>query len=107
MPFNSGVFFKKNPTLLKVTELSVLPKSFVLINFNAKKRPGKECWGSVTLKAVIVTLVGLNFEGQLSYSLLQSQQFSVTCFPISPVEVLGCAACSSMAVTLGLAEVCC
>lgn len=56
---------------------------------------------------IVTALVGLNFEGQLSYSFLQSQEFSVTCLPISPIEVLGCAACSSMAVTLGLAEVCC
>lgn len=61
-------------------------------------------WISQILKAVIITLVGLNFEGQLSYSFLQSQECSVPCLPISPIEALGCAA---LAVTLGLAQVCC
>lgn len=89
MPFNSGLKKHKNkktPTLLKVTKLSVLQKSFVLINFSEKKKTGKECWGSLTLKAVMVTLVGLNLEGWLWYSFLQSQEFSVPCLLISPIE---------------------
>lgn len=63
--------------------------------------------GSVTLKAMIVTLTDLNFEGQLSSLIPAESRVFCELLPIKPIKVLGYAGCSSMVVMLGLAEVCC
>lgn len=90
---------------LKVSELSVSQKSFVLVSCNIKWSSERQ--GLSNSASSHSGIHNYEFWGQLSRSFLQDQQFSATFLPIEPIDVWGCAGYFSMVVLLGLPEVCC